>query len=493
MKTIVLKLHGPGKEKRRILDEAISNYNTAYRFLVDRARSEISDIREKYGLPDSTYKAGMLLKWVDGGLGEELNRFNIQPFKDSLKFELGMTMAGYLNLEDTGSKTRFPRLGRFKERPLYFCRYDTKRSYCLLYDKDKDRFYAKLYLMNRKSARPLDNGRSKKSSLEYVCAERGMFESKSNRATYIIVPLSFGKYQEGYLREALADPCILRTARLMKQGGDFYLAVSISSGEIRQVTAETFMGVSRGLKNSLNYSIVDMTGGVIDSGSIRSAGGNDGKGYVHLNELHSAANFIVSIAQKNRSQVVLENLTETGDGISWNNESGEECRPIYNCRTYIRLTELLGYKLTDNGLPPPIKVSSTDLFYRCHECGFYSKQNRFAGDIFICTKCGATMKADDLGSLNLAGKLISYGSSKIKIKVVKTTEGTIFVNKLIGLDHFIPYSENQADVLKQEIQRHIEDLRECSKHSPVKRCAGKTSLLRKFDSSPDCMDSIEFV
>ncbi len=504
LRTIVLKIYKPGREKKRILDEAIYNYSEAFRFLMDRARREIDVIGGNYRLASGPYRAGALMKWVDRDLSEELDRFKVQPFKDSLKFELGMVLAGYLNLKETGADARIPRAGGSAERPVYFCRYDTRRSYCLLYDREKNRYWAKLYLMNKDAARTTDIKTYGGNRLEYVCEGSGTFKSNRRKVNYIIVPLSFGKYQERFLRDALIDPKILRTARLMKRGKDYYLAVSIDSGKEEALAAETYIGVVRGLDNGLVYTTVDKNGDIIGSGPIPGSVGPDGKAAslhelhkaASLHELHKAANYITEIAQKNRSQVIVQNLVKMGDEIRWSGISGNECRPVYDRRTYIRLAELLDYKLEGMGLPSPVRVSSSDIFYRCFDCGFYSKKNRFGRDMFICTKCGATMGIEELGSLNLARKLIRYGKSRIRVTAAVTPGGTRFTSKLIGLDCFIPHNENQPEVLRQEIQRLIEDMRQSRKAGEMLRgneYKRRSSLLKKFGRSADCMDLIEFI
>lgn len=495
LKTIVLKIYKPGREKKEILDGAIYNYSEAFRFLLGRACREIGVIGGNYRSGNGPYRAGAIMKWVDRDLCEELDRFKVQPFKDSLKFELGMVLAGYLNLRETGAEAGLPKAGGSAERPVYFCRYDTRRSYCLLYDREKNRYWAKLYLLNKDAARTMDIRKYAGNRLEYVCEGSGAFKCSRHKANYIIVPLSFGKYQERFLREALDDPKKLRTARLIKRGKDYYLAVSIDMGKPEALAAETYMGVCRGFDNSLIYTIVDQSGNIVGSGPVPGAGGPVEKAAT-LNELHIAANNITEIAQKNKSQVIIQNLVKMGDEISWTDSGGNECRPVYDRWTYIRLSELLDYKLADKGLPSPVRVNSFDIFYRCFDCGLYSKKNRFGIDMFICTKCGATMGVEELGSLNLARKLIRYGRSRIKVKAATVPGGIRFTSKLIGLDCFIPHGKKQPEALRQEIERLIEDMRQNSKTGEItngKEYGRRSSLLKKFGRSADCMDLIEFI
>lgn len=495
LRTIVLKIFKPGREKKEILDGAIYNYNEAFRFLLERACREIGVISGNYRLEAGPYRAGSIMKWVSGELGEELNRFKVQPFKDSLKFELGMVLAGYLNLKETGAAAWLPKAGGAAERPVYFCRYDTRRSYCLLYDREKNRYWAKLYLLNKDTSRTTEIKSCERNRLEYVSKGSGVFLSNRRKANYIIVPLSFGKYQERFLREALNDPGKLRTARLLKRGKDYYLAVSIDTDNTEALAAETYMGVCRGFDHSLVYSAVDKSGNVIGSGPVPGAGVPCEKA-ASLNKLHKTANHITEIASKNKSQVIMQNLVKMGDEICWPDSGGNDCHPVFDRRNYIRLAELLDYKLADTGLPPTVRVSSYDIFYRCFDCGSYSKKNRFSKDMFICTKCGAAMGIEELGSLNLSRKLIRYGRSKIRVKAAVTPGGIRFTCRLIGLDCCISNDKNQTDALKHEIQRLVEDMRqnrEAWELSSGEEYRRRSSLLKKFGSSADCMDLIEFI
>jgi len=47
-------------------------------------------------------------RWVDRDICRELNRFGVQPFKDSLKMDFASTMSGYLNRRQAGRDKSFP-------------------------------------------------------------------------------------------------------------------------------------------------------------------------------------------------------------------------------------------------------------------------------------------------------------------------------------------------------------------------------------------------
>ena len=159
LRTIHLKIHKPGKLKREIIQKAFENYNNAFNYLLKTAFDNIDDIESNYKSPKGTYSTLSLSKWIDSRISNELNNFDVQPFKDSLKLDFGMTMASYFAQKQTKPDMVFPNFKQDnvqvneKLRPIYFCRYDTKRSFCLLYDPDSNKYFAKLFLMNIKNAK----------------------------------------------------------------------------------------------------------------------------------------------------------------------------------------------------------------------------------------------------------------------------------------------------------------------------------------------------
>jgi putative transposase len=109
LRTIVLKLHKPGRSKSRILDEALLNYTQGF-IITCLPKPRLNWLQ--YGTSMAT--AGNLpcrnaVKVGGRDLGKELNRFDVQPFKDSLKMEVGMVLASYLGLEAIRAKVTFPK------------------------------------------------------------------------------------------------------------------------------------------------------------------------------------------------------------------------------------------------------------------------------------------------------------------------------------------------------------------------------------------------
>lgn len=453
LRTIHLKIHNPSTLKRGIIDKAFINYNNAFNYLLKEAHKDIDEIRNSCNAYRGNYSPLSISKWIDRETLTYINRFDIQPFKDSIKLDFGMTLANYLLQKTVNPGVSFPNfksgcvIPQDKLRPVYFCRYDTKRSFCLLYDKENDRYFAKLYLMNNKNAyrRPDLNVKRK---LTYI--SKNQEDAKCmKKETYIIVPLSFGKWQEGMIRQAFDKPEILRTAHLIRKGKDYYLNLSINLPEDERIDTNTFLGVSRGIENAINYSIADTSGSILDSGSIEYEGNE--AGLEEKTKICILANRIVDIAVKNKSQVVLQNLVGKGDKLSWSQDE-INYKPIFGCRLYNELVRVVEYKLPQKGLPLPAKVSSVDIFHRCSLCGNNTKKNRFSRNVFICTACGSSYNIDKLGSINMATKLIKYENTPLKLKAKKTYDGMYLQNELIGLDLFISKNEDPFDRLKDEIR-----------------------------------------
>jgi putative transposase len=573
LSTIVLKLHKPSRAKSLLIDKALLDYNRAFRFLLRNACDHLDEIRSKCGTGRG-FTAISLSKWPGPQLMQQINRYDVQPFKDSLKLDFGMTLASYLTLEATDTGARYPdcsditdNVGSSGLRPIYFCRYDTKRCYCLLYDHEKGRYYAKLYIANSRNARTVSVGGGTDGKLENIHKSGGSLERGRRKEPFIIVPLCFGKRQEKILNAARENPECLRTAKLGRKDGEYYLAICVDTGEAECIKTANFLGVSRGLKNLLNYAVVDQKGTILAQGSfegkdkvlgslklcvgkvgttlLQKGSGRYEEACAHessgrraeaqqtpgqqrrgipVNELHRTANQIVELAVKYRAQVLVQNLVKKGDGITWGlapkeqsgiapglipgmqarqnaggetkrsgKLSGRVIRPGYGMRDYNRLAGLLEYKLPWKGLPPPVKVSSSDIFSVCPSCGYNSKNNRSMRHLFICAACGATMELEKLGSLNLARKLIFYNASRVKIKVARSAEGVRFTNRLLGLDLAVSYREDQKERLQAEIAGIIDRVLKASKqpNNTVKR--SQLSVVKKLSGAKNFMDMLEYI
>ena len=190
-RTLTLKIYHPGREKRRIMDEALAHYAKALQFLLDSCR-EGAEALARLGRPVTR---AALLALTGGERTRQLNRFDVQPFKDSLKIDFAAVMKLYLAQRARSPRTGYPRawlapeqldemLGRligacdagrvsdavFARRldglldrfgrihSLYFGRYSFRRDWCLLVDGNAGRYYAKLHLLNAAHRLPAESG-----------------------------------------------------------------------------------------------------------------------------------------------------------------------------------------------------------------------------------------------------------------------------------------------------------------------------------------------
>lgn len=459
LRTIRLQLRKPSRIKSNIIDAALLNYNNAFNYLLKKAHENIGYIENTYRSPRGTYSTLGVSKWIDRDLSDQLNQFDVQPFKDSIKLDFGMLMVSYFVQKSANPKMCFPGYKTEavkisdKLRPIYFCRYDTKRNFSLLYDETNDKYFVKLYLMNSKNAKVRDD-QALQRELVYI-SKKGERLKSLKKETFLLLPLSFGRWQEKMLKLAIKQPEILRTALLNKADDAYYLSLTIDLPEDEKVEADTFMGISRGIEHALNYSVVDVQGNLVGSGTIKEEDFSNRAN--NKNNICIMANRIADIAVQYKSNVVLQKLVGKGDRLSWS-EDGRVYKPTFRCKLYNELARVLDYKLPQKGLPAPVKVSSVDIFHRCFLCGANTRKNRFSKTMFICTTCGMSYNLDMLGSLNLASKLIKYENTTLKLKASKTDEGVHLQNELIGLDMFVLPNENVLEKLKEEISRMAENI-----------------------------------
>ena len=494
--TITLKLHKPSREKRRILEDAMDNYTKSFDFLLREARNCLFD-PEEY-LNGSKYK---LSKWVNQDLSARLNQFNTEPFKDSLKLDFAMTFSSYLELKVKGKKPGYPSTytdsagDLINLRPVFFCRYDTKRDYCLLYNEKKCKYYIKLYLMNHKTARKNPEASvGKESKLEYVHKNKLKLEKKALKERFIIVPLSFGTWQEKYLKLSLKNPEILKTARLIQRNGEFFITINLMLPAKEKIETNTYMGISRGPEDSVYLTISDRFGNTVDSECISLNESAQSISRKPLAELFRVVNQVVNKALDYKSQVILENLTDHKDGAYEVDFDCGENQNILRKLIYQSLDRILTYKLEYAGLPQPVKVSPFGIFSTCPKCGMNTKRNRSTKGMFLCISCGEANDIKYLGSINLANKLIKYSTDDIKIKVTKEDEGIKLYNEMLGLNIRLSSAESLVTNLEQKILDIIQDSKEnpdlTLNHEDFKK---RWSMIQKIESFDDFTKHITFI
>ncbi|MDF3000332.1 MAG: hypothetical protein K0Q48_451 [Bacillota bacterium] len=493
--TITLKLHRPSRVKREILQNAMENYTRAFDYLLRQA--------EDGSLETEEFKAGgkyKLTKWVDKDMSARLNRFEIQPFKDSLKLDFAMTMSSYIELKDQGRKVGFPGTyedseGRLKSlRPIFFCRCDINRDYCLLYDEDKNKYFVKLYLLNQRSALVREPGRAGESRLSYIHKKSQPPERNAARERFVILPLSFGVHQEAYLKRCLDQPEMLKTARLIQKNGAFYMAVNLELPDEERLEAESFMGVSRGPGNSLSITVTDVDGTVVEVQTMVLQAGKRLRGGKPPAEIYLAAKRVVEKALYYRCKVILENLAEYTDKASDLDFGRGKDQRVLRKSTYQAFERILRYKLDFAGLPTPVQVSPFGIFSTCPKCGLNSKKSVTSKEMFLCVSCGAAYQLKYLGSINLSNKLIKYQKDDIKIKVINEASGIRLSNEILGLNMEMTGTEDVMVHLNRNIKELIREAKDSGIYRMGRReYRKKWSLIQKIESYDDITKHITFI
>ncbi|QCX34147.1 hypothetical protein FDN13_10755 [Caloramator sp. E03] len=515
MYTIKLKLYKPSNRKREIIDEAMKNYSLAYQYLLDKAYYDLKRIEKDFKDSRGSYSTMSVIKWIDKDLSKELNRFSIEPFKDALKMEFASTLVGYLKLKQNRKQVNFPcayisdeklesiysditrdllegkkdiscyesELERLfkKNRPksLFFGRYDKNRNYCLLYDEKTNRYFVKLYLLNSKSLKRKKININENRKLKYIYKGFDEVKDRQRRECFIILPLSFGKYQEGYLKKALDDPSILKVARLVKEKDEYYILVTLDIKMPDKIEILNFMGVSRGIYKDIFYTISDKMGNEIESGSVSN------------NNLYCVANYIAEKAFEKKCQVIMHRNFNMGDKLKWSDSKGE-VSPKLHTKEYNKLFKILSYKLPEKGLPVPVKVSCKSIYTTCPSCGANTIKNRFSENLYICVYCGYADNIEHLGSLNTSRRLIKYMQDKIKIKVEKTKDKLRFVNKDLNLNYIPQNPYDCKDEFIGELKRIVKEFYKTDSNRD-KNYKKRLSLIKKIGNCENIFEKIQII
>lgn len=504
-KTLMLQIYKPSAAKRARMDEAMLQYSKALQVLLDSCRDEVLALSGS----GETVTRRLLLSLIDRDTAKRLNDFAVEPFKDSMKMEFAGIAATFIALHRKNSGTGYPLvfldddryrcavdalvrrfdgdgMGRKRfenacsrligrvERPrsIYFGRYDANREYCLLYDEFKDRFYAKLYLMNRSQA--IEKNTVSGLSLRYVMEGLPPMLNPTGKKRYVVVPLAFGKNQYDDLKKALSHPGILHTARLLKKGKQYYLMVNVECASEPPRTASTTMGVARSASGGLNYTVCDADGRVVEKGSL-SASDPPQKLFILAKE-------IVRIAGSHVSQVVLEANGGKNDRLLFKRDASDT--PIAN-RQYARMADILKYKLPEKRLPPPVEVSANGLFCTCPVCDGNTRRNRVSREIFACIRCGYASEAEWIGSLNLARRLMKYRRDKVPVYVMEKENNLTFYNKSLDFECVLPQNITDYSQMYEELSLLVRNAGE-----EFERNSQKYAVLKKLRQSPHIRDAV---
>ncbi|MCE2571820.1 zinc ribbon domain-containing protein [Motilimonas eburnea] len=319
-----------------------------------------------------------------------------------------------------------------KYRPLSFEKHRIGDGF-KIYQDDKGRLFAFLNLWNS------HDKRASKIQMDMIDTKSGE-RCQESTSLGMLVPLSFSEKQRDALSKGQAQ-----TAKLVAtEDGRFFLMVSVLF-QVRKQEAACIMGVDRGFDELATFSVRDSSSGkVFVTGSLSGHNLRQhqrkleakqkldqklGKRYISgwsnysLNLMHHVANEIVSIADKYKCQVVLEDLSSIKNNPHMKRPKGarkSNFSRMLSRQQYGRLEFLLGYKLACMGLPPPKLVRAAYTSVTCPKCGHADKNNRppHRRDTFCCTNspCQYQEHADIVGAHNVAGKFIWYESVKSKMK-----------------------------------------------------------------------------
>lgn len=505
-KTMVLRIYRPDRCKRELMDTALLSYTRALEQLLRCCKPAALMLA---GSEERVTRA-RVQALATAVVLKSLNQFGVQPFKDALKQEFSTIMLGYIarwrktdgcagypcvRLEPQETAERMQMLVSQYDRgalpagtarrqmasllshsgrvhPLYFGRYAEKRDYCLLYDPETDRFYAKLYLLNaqnRLSAPP--PGR------ELRVVAPGLPPARETKAfrRFIVVPLAFGKEQEAVLRQALNRPQILRTAKLVRRGDAYMLVLSIEVCTDAAIVPETTMGIARSF-GRLTYTVCGSDGQIVEQAELLPDQ-TDAR-------LFCLAKEITTCARRMRAQVVMESDGGYGDGLVF--PGSPVPQTAFPARDYARLGQILRYKLPEASLPPPAFVSGSGLNISCPRCGASTRRNRLSARMFACVSCGYAAPFTFIGSGNLALKLRKYADDKVPIYVREARDTRYYYNDTLGFSCTLPAGSAEIDAL-YELNLMVKGRQEAW-------CEGKKyAMLCKLRAAENIADAVRWV
>ncbi len=440
--TLTFKLHRPGAGKRKLLDEAMNRYSEAFHWLTTKASSRLDEFPDQTAGGKTRRSAGAYRSWVDTDMSRELNRFGVEPFKDALKNDFSALMTGYLAKCARMPETRFLPV---RQRSLLFCRYDTKRDWCLAYHPEKDRFFAKLYLTNRNDSIRNAHATDAVGHLVHIHRDRMPLSDSSRMIRYLVLPLEFGSRQEAILKEAILQPERFRSARLVRREADYYLIVSMETESPVPKPSTAWIGFSRAMDAAVSWTVSGsdakpMTHGILPVPAYAVRENGDWT----QNGLHHLANEMVRLADTYNAKAVIAPLSKKGDHLHWVEPDHSLAVPQVDGKNWNRILALLRYKLILQGLEAPVSVSPHNMFRTCPLCGMTTRRNRMSRTRFLCIGCGHTRELDEIGSLNLSGRLQLYERSPVPIAMENTDGGIRFRQSMLELDVTVPRQEGEG-------------------------------------------------
>lgn len=441
MQTIILRLHKPSTRKKVLLEQGFMHYAQGFQFILDRLEPQIHLLAQQDSCPGLITLSRLIQR-------EDLlaiKSLGLEPLTDSLRMDLAMMLRSHLALRHHGHASSYPRLylddaswqediqhevqafGQTQQsrrqtdrhirkaqqcyqrvKSIYFGRYAAKRDYCLLWQPDTGRFYVKLYLMNRQTARnwaaerpPLapattPQGVLNSAALYHVTVRRELLLPRQAGDRYIVCPLDMGRKHYELLKQAWQNPGMLRTARLCWKNGQFDLHVQLSLPLPPVRTTFHILGLVRSHEADLSFTLCKPDGQVVSQGTLSAA------------SIKELALSVRQLASQSGSQVVMTDLRRKRDGLFRIDHYGEEIGPRLNRLAWIELSTLLQGRLLLAGLPEPALLSPYHIYQICPVCQSNHKSNRLLPGLLVCTACGYSQPVATAGSHNLVSKLIRY-------------------------------------------------------------------------------------
>ena len=444
-KTYTFKLHNLSRSKKAKLDKSMKQSRYTFFFLLKRVEDHanalidcdkktrkegLSSIRKKCAaavkpLPfscsikasnveDVVAQISSYLELLDIGQNAALPKsFDTKyDYEDALSNLISSTTIE----QESQARSDMSKLSKSKLRPLSFYKSRISDGF-LLFEDQKGRLFAFLNLWSKNDVR------AHKISIDMINTRSGE-NFRTTTSTGMLLPLECSNWHKEALQKGQS-----KSSKLFESEGQYYLAVSFQfETERREPTC--YLGVDRGIIELASYCVRAESGKVIEKGNLdgtmlrehqrrlEEKQVNDQKlgrrfisGWSHYSDnlVHEVANKIVEIADRNNSQVVIEDLRTLKNGSHHKKnkfalKSG--FRKMLTRQQYGKLESMLNYKLSFIGLPKPLQVRAAGTSITCPCCGHYGKENRIKRDIFLCVKCSYSDHADIIGAINIAGKRI---------------------------------------------------------------------------------------
>lgn len=417
-RTVSIKLARPTAVKKQALDQAMARYTRAFQALLAACRPRCQQLASRGEAPGAGLCGREQLALADA--------FDAQPFKDALQRDVQGLLRSYLGRRKAGYSASYPlcraedgdlnrilscwnnfscseiytNLDKYDTlRPVSFCRYAPGRDYSVLRGETGERYYGKVYLFNRQQALPAQPA---EDVLRDIVTGQ-LLRDRHKRRRYLLLPLEPGDWQRQMLRQVEQGLAAPKGGWLRKEGKDYFLCMRLFYQDPAPCQPACFLGVARWEKG-LCLCAWDGKSEKRQYRQLALPAGPKGQG-----QLCGLANQIAAWADRLSAQMVLENLGRRTDGLE---------DPALSAGEYRRLAALLCQRAQRAGLPEPVRVSPGGLERRCPACGQAHRGSGPQGQLFLCAACGHSQPEDQARAAALAGALVRYGRSRLRVQVV---------------------------------------------------------------------------